>query len=159
MLRDLLERDPSDLVAAAALRALGATRAPAAWETLASALGDRQASVPRRVAALDGLASLGDARAIPLALEQAAPGRDARLRLQAIAALGRLGRGQGVVAPRLRRLLADEDGSVRGGAARALAEIGDPRSRDALSAALEAEGDPRPRRDLQAALEALQGRR
>ncbi len=154
-LRELLRRESSDLVAAAALRGLGLARSPGAWEALAPVLGQASASDRLRVAAVNGLGSLGDARAVPLVLEQASAGHSSALRLEAIAALLRLGRGQGVVVSRLRRLLSDEDGGVRGAAARALAELGDVGSREALLAALAAEDHPRHRRDLQKAVDAL----
>lgn len=157
-LQELLRRDSSDRVTAAALRGLGATRVAGAWDTLAGALARGTTSVRIRLAALQGMAALGDTRAVPLALEQASPGREPQLRLEAIAVLGRLGRGQGVVVSRLRRLLGDADGGVRVAAARALVQLGEKGARDALRAAVAAENHPRHRRDLEAALEALERR-
>ncbi|HET7291704.1 MAG TPA: M1 family aminopeptidase, partial [Vicinamibacteria bacterium] len=156
-LQDLLRSDSSDRVTGAALRGLGASRGAGAWETLAAALG--RVSAPSRIqtAALQGLAALGDTRAVPLLLEHSSPGRDPQLRREAVDALARLGRGQGVVASRLLRLLSDTDGSVRVAAAKALARLGDPAVRDALRAAAAAEDHPGHRRDLEAALEELQG--
>ncbi len=149
---DALARETSDLVAAAALRALGEARAEGAWEALVAALGRESAGERLRVAALDGLVALGDPRALPLVLEQAAPGRDASLRKAAVAALGRFGRGQAVALSRLRRLLADDDRGVRAAAARALGELRDQGSREALRAALLQEDHPSFRRDIERAL-------
>jgi HEAT repeat protein len=159
VLLDVVAREASDLVVAAALRGLGQARAEGAWQALVTALGRDSAGERLRLAAVDGLAALGDSRGLPLLLEQSAPGRDAKLRVAAIAALGRLGRGQAAATSRLRRLLADERPGVRAAAGRALAGAAERSARDELRAAVEAEDHPLFRRQLEAALEGLDAAR
>ncbi len=155
LLLEVLGRETSDLVGAAALRALGQARAAGAWDALVAALGRESVGERLRVAALDGLVALGDPRALALVLEQTSPGRDASLRRAAVAALGRLGRSQAVALSRLCRLLGDDDASVRAAVARALGDMDDQGSREALEAALTGEDHPRNRRDLEQALARL----
>jgi HEAT repeat protein len=70
--------------------------------------------------------------ASPLELIECLGSDDFNERARALAALVGLGRG---AAPALREALDGEDDTVRAGAARALAEIGDPDSSDRLAAA------------------------
>jgi aminopeptidase N len=159
VLIERLDADPSEKVAAAALRGLGRARADAAWERLVQALGRDSQAEKIRIAALDGLATLGEPRAIPLVLEQTAPGRDVTLRKAAVTALGRLGRGQGVAASRLTKLLKDEDRSVRSAAAQALALWHDPQARGPIAAAAGEEDHPRYKYEMERALGQLDAAR
>ena len=77
-------------VRAAALNSLAAMKAPGAFDTLAAALKTNSPDNVVRNAALDGLARLGDDRAVPLLLEWSATGQDIRTRQIAIMAVARL---------------------------------------------------------------------
>jgi aminopeptidase N len=147
----------SEMAAGAALRALGALRSPRAFDTLARALARESHADRVRTAALAGLGVLGDKRGVPLALEQAAEGRAAALRLAAIGALRDLGRGQRVVTSRLVRLLEDRDPRVRKGAAEALGVLGDPRGRSPLRETLGMEPIASVRREMAKAVDRIEG--
>ncbi len=157
ILVDTASKDASELAAAAALRSLGALRSPRAFETLARALGRDSHAERIRIAALDGLGSLRDARGIPLALEQSAPGRASVLRVAAVHTLRDLGRSQKVVAGRLTSLLEDRDPKVREAAAEALGVLGDPRTRGRLREALGMEAIPAVRRAIDQAVKRIEG--
>jgi aminopeptidase N len=87
----LAREDVSYFVRSAALTALGKTRDPRAFDVLASAVREPSWHGIVEGGAVRGLAELADARAMPLVLENAQPGRDEGLRRAAVAAIGRVG--------------------------------------------------------------------
>ncbi len=151
-----LEREASEFAAASALRALGVVRSPRAFEVLARALGRSPYSERLRIAALAGLASLHDLRALPLALGQLSRGNASAVRVAAVETLRALGRGQRVVSARLTALLEDDDARVRGAAAEGLGALGDPRARGRLREALGLEPVPAVRRQMSQAVERIE---
>jgi HEAT repeat protein len=148
--------EASELAAGAAIRALGTLRSPRAFETLTRALTRESHADRVRVAALDGLGSLGDSRAVPVALEHAPGGRPSNVRVAAIGALRDLGRGQRVVASRLVALLEDPDPRVRRAAAGALGSLGEARTRGRLRESLGIEPIASVRREMAKAIEKIE---
>jgi HEAT repeat protein len=145
-LRAALAADASELAQAAALESLGALRAEGAWEALQQGLQRESHADKVRIAALVGLGHLGDTRAVPVLIEMTGPGRAPGTRTAAIKSLGVLGRGQGVVASRLERLLADPQPPVRKAAATALGALGTAHA--ALQAAEAKDDVPAVRREI-----------
>ena len=80
-----------DLVRAAALRALGRTRDPRAFEVLAAAVELETWNGRLRAVRCSGLAELADARAMPLVVEAARIEKGDGLRRAAVRALARIG--------------------------------------------------------------------
>jgi len=85
------QTDASYLVRAAALTALGRTRDARAFDVLAAAVRERTWNDTVESGAVRGLAELGDARAMPLAVEAARFGNGDGLRRAAVTAIGRIG--------------------------------------------------------------------
>jgi HEAT repeat protein len=108
------------------------------------------------IAALQGLASLGDSRGIPLALERAAEGRPVAVRVAAVRTLRALGRGQTVARSRLISLLEDREARVRGAAAEALGALAEPRARGRLREALGVEPVASVRREMTKAIDRIE---
>ena len=155
-LRPLALHDASYLVEAEAARALGKTKQPLAYDTLLDVLDRQSWADVIRVGAIDGLAALRDDRAAPHLLVRTRYGHPTRARRAAILALPKL------LADRkgreaLEDLLEDPDPHLRVDVARALAELGDVKSRAALRARLDVDLDPRVRRRLRETLRDLGG--
>jgi len=87
-----LTASSNPLIAGAALRGLGATKMPGAYAILVAGLNRHAFREPIASGALAGLANLGDFRAIPLIKVRAAYGVNESERLDAIAALGTIGK-------------------------------------------------------------------
>ena len=118
-----------------AAQALGQIGTPAATDALLAALADAEMS-PRRHAAVGALETMGEPAVGPLT-ELLTSSRDAIARQNSAEALGWIGSSQATGA--LVDALRDGSETVRGQAAWALGEIGDPAARAALEQA--AEGD------------------
>ncbi len=147
----LLKRgDPSLFVEATAAAALGAVRAPGAFETLAHALATKESWIETiRMGCVRGLAALGDERAVPLLLERLAPREAMRLRSAAAGALAVLGRRlvqREAVREALVDLLGDASFPVVSNAIVALRVLGDERALGALHALAESGADGRVKR-------------
>ncbi len=82
------------LIAGAALRGLGATKAPGTYAILIAGLNRHAFREPIASGALLGFASLGDMRAVPLMKIRAAYGRNESERLDAISALATIAKKQ-----------------------------------------------------------------
>jgi aminopeptidase N len=82
------------LIAGAALRGLGATKAPGAYAILVAGLSRHAFREPIASGALLGLANLGDMRAVPLMKTRAAYGQNESERLDAISALATIAKKQ-----------------------------------------------------------------
>lgn len=153
-LKKLALRDASYLVEAEAARALGATKQGAAFETLVEVLDRPSWGDVIRCGAVDGLANMRDERAIPHVIARTRYGIPARARRAAILALPKLSADR-KTREALEELLDAQDPHVRVDVARALADLGDVRSRAALQRQLERELDGRVRRRLREVLRDL----
>jgi aminopeptidase N len=139
--------DPSYLVESEAARALGSTRQRAAFDTLVEIIDRPSWADVIRTGALDGLAALRDERAVSHVLARTRYGMNARGRRAAIMALPKLGNDR-KNREALEDLLDDRDPLIRLDVVRALGELGDPKSRGALSKQLEREQDGRVHRRI-----------
>ena len=156
VLRPRALRDASYLVEAEAARALGRTKQPLAYDTLIDVLDRPSWADVVRVGAIEGLAALRDDRASPHLVARTRYGQPARARRAAILALPKLVSDR-KARETLEELLDDDDPHLRVDVARALAELGDAKSRGALRARLEVDLDPRVRRRLRETLRDLGG--
>jgi aminopeptidase N len=156
-LKPIALRDRSYFVESEAARSLGQTRQSAAYETLIEIL-DRPAWADiLRVGALDGLAALRDERAIAHVLARTRYGTKTRGRRAAIVALARLTTDR-KHREALEELLEDADPYLRIDVVRALVEMGDAKSRAALSRRLDREQDGRVRRRIREAFHEIGSR-
>lgn len=155
-LKPLAMKDASYLVEAEAARAMGQTRQPAAFDALIDVLDRPSWSDIVRAGAIDGLAALRDERAQPHVLSRMRYGVPVRGRRAAIMALPKFSTDR-KVREALEDLLDQADPYLKVDVARALLEIGDVKSRAALSRQLERELDGRVRRRIREVLRDLGG--
>lgn len=155
-LQPLALEDASYLVEAEASRSLGKTRQPSAFEVLVDILDRPSWADVIRSGALDGLAALRDERALPHVIARTRYGVNTRGRRAAIRALPKLSSDR-KTRETLEDLLDDPDLHLRAEAVSALVDLGDTKSRGALSARLDREDDGRVRRTLKEALRDLEG--
>lgn len=131
-----LANHPDPNVVAAALQALGALRAPHAYERLVRALNVRSFYEAVACGALQGLAAYGDAKALPLIRERTAYGTEDVERDTAIASLAQLSaslhRPEAALTTLMAILAHDPLISSRIAAANALGALGDPSAIPAL---------------------------
>ncbi|MGH9777088.1 MAG: HEAT repeat domain-containing protein, partial [Candidatus Acidiferrales bacterium] len=132
--------------------------AEGAFERLRDALKrDSHVEVIRR-GALDGLAQLGDARGLGIAMEWSRYGKPPRARESAIEALGLLGRGKEETLSYLLGLLDDPYIWARRSALTAQGELGDVRAIPQLEAFAAAEIERRLQREAEKALDKLRAK-
>ena len=143
--------DPSYLVEAESVRALGRTRQPEAFDVIVKLLDRPSWAEVSRAAALDGLGALRDERALPELLKRTRYGFPTRSRRAAIAALPHISEAR-KVREHLEDLLDDKDPHLKINVVAALQSLGDPKSRGALHRAKEHELDGRVVRRLREAL-------
>ena len=148
------KHDPSYLVEAESVRALGRTRQPEALKVIVSLLDRPSWADVARAGAIDGLAGLRDERALPEVIERTRYGFPTRGRRAAIAALAQLSEGR-KVREHLEELLEDKDPHLKIDVVAALQSLGDPKARGALHRAKERELDGRVVRRLREALRDL----
>jgi aminopeptidase N len=148
--------DASYLVEAEAARSLGRTKRSTAFEVLVEVAARSSWADVVALGAVDGLAALRDERATPHLVSWTKYGRPTRVRRAAILALPKLDDGR-KTREALEDLLGDADPHLRIDVARALAEIGDVKSRGALRDRLDVDLDPRVRRRLRETLRDLGG--
>jgi aminopeptidase N len=153
----IAKKDDSYLVAAEAARALGATRQKAAYRTLVSVLDAPSWADVRRAGALDGLAWLGDDRAVDHVRRRSEIGVPSRGRRAAITALAGLSEDK-KTREHLETLLDDADPHLRITVVRALESLDHPKARSALRRRLEREDDGRVARRIREALRDLRGK-
>jgi aminopeptidase N len=147
--------DESYLVEAEAARALGGTRqAQVVFDTLIEILDRPSWGDVIRIGALDGLSALRDDRALPHVLSLTRYGTKSRGRRAAILALAKL-TSERKYREAIEDLLDDRDPIVRHDVVRALAEMGEAKSKAALSRRLEREPDGRVRRRIREALQEI----
>ncbi|UQA61579.1 M1 family aminopeptidase [Polyangium aurulentum] len=154
VLRAVALRDSSYLVEAEAARALGATRQSAAFDTLIEVLDKPSWADVIRAGAIDGLAALRDDRALSHVTARTRYGIPTRGRRAAIVALPKLS-GDRKVRETLEELLDAADPYLKVDVVRAIVEMGDAKSRGALSRQLDRELDGRVRRRIREALRDL----
>jgi aminopeptidase N len=148
--------DASYLVEAEAARSLGKTRQNAAFDALLDILDRPSWGDVIRVGVIEGLAALRDDRAAPHVLARTRYGQPNRARRAAILAVPKLVEGRkGREA--LEDLLDDADPHLRIDVVRAIADIGDPKSRPALRSRLDTDLDARVRRRVREALRDIGG--
>jgi len=126
--RNLIESDQSYFVVAEAAKALGKSRAPQSFETLAALLGQDSWQDTIRAGALVGFGALKDTRALDFAFMYAAPGNSASVRGAALALLGITGRGNERAYRMLIEVLGEPSIQIRFIAIQALGELGDSRA-------------------------------
>jgi aminopeptidase N len=143
--------DPSYLVEAESVRALGRTRQPDALQVIVPLLDRASWAEVSRAGALDALGALRDERALPEVLKRTEYGFPTRARRAAIAALAQISEGR-KVREHLEDLLDDKDPHLKIDVVAALAFLGDHKSRGPLHRAKERELDGRVVRRLREAL-------
>ncbi len=156
-LKPVALKDRSYIVESDAARSLGQTRQSVAYETLIEILDRTAWGDIIRVGALDGLAALRDDRAILHVLARTRYGTKNRGRRAAIVALARLTTDR-KHREALEELLDDADPYLRADVVRALVEMGDAKSRSALSRRLDREQDGRVRRRIREAFHEIGSR-
>lgn len=143
--------DPSYLVEAESVRALGRTRQPEALKVIVPLLDRGSWAEVSRAGALDALGALRDESVLPEVIKRTAYGYPTRGRRAAIAALSHISDGR-KVREHLEDLLDDKDPHLKIDVVAALQALGDPKSRGALHRAKERELDGRVVRRLREAL-------
>ncbi|HEY1866245.1 MAG TPA: M1 family aminopeptidase [Candidatus Acidoferrales bacterium] len=135
-LTEIFQNDGAYRVRAAALAALGDTKAAGARDTLESAAKiDSPDDVIRR-AALRAMGLLGDDRSTRTLLDWSSPGKPPRLRGVAIGSLARLDRKNEAIESQLLGYLNDTNFDIRLAALTALGQRGDPAAIAPLTALL-----------------------
>ena len=151
LLEKRAKSDPSYLVEAESVRALGRTRQPEALKVIVPLLDRSSWAEVSRAGALDALGALRDEAALPEVLKRTAYGYPTRGRRAAIAALANISEGR-KVREHLEDLLDDKDPHLKIDVVAALQNLGDAKSRGALYRAKERELDGRVVRRLREAL-------
>jgi aminopeptidase N len=151
-------RDESYLVEAEAARALGKTRREQAFEALIDVMDRPSWADVIAAGAIDGLAALRDDRALPHLYARTRYGHPSRVRRAAALAIPKLSTDRRA-REHLEELLDDADPILRIDVVRALADLGDARSRSALRARAEVDLDPRVRRRIKEVVRDLGGER
>jgi len=151
LLEKRAKSDPSYLVEAESVRALGRTRQPEALPVILPLLDRPSWAEVSRAGALDALGALRDEGALPEVLKRTQYGFPTRGRRAAIAALAQISEGR-KVREHLEDLLDDKDPHLKIDVVAALQALGDPKSRSALHRAKERELDGRVVRRLREAL-------
>src|SRR5271166_3560139 len=137
----IVARDDSSYRArGAALRAIGRIKGPGAYETLAAAVSTDSPDGFLRNAALNGLGSLGDDKAVPLLRDWAVAGKDMDSREAAIGSLARLQKDSKEITQVIAGYLQDSHFPVRRTAIYALGGRGDASAIPALEAMLQSKG-------------------
>jgi aminopeptidase N len=151
--------DPSYLVEAECLRAIGRTKSEKALDFIVKGIERPSWQEVVRVGGVDGLGSLGDPKAIPVLLEKVKLGNHLRVREAATVALGKVGKDNVEVTDRLTDLLGDYWFRVRGFAASALAELKVSSAVPAISKAADKELDGRIKRQFREAIARIRASR
>jgi aminopeptidase N len=132
--------DQSYGVIRAAAEALGLTKDPGAYESLAKLLDTPSWRDNLRVAGLNGLATLGDKRSLEAGIQYAVTGNRANVRAAAIGILGTAGKGDPrafpLISDALLKSAAPLNFTLLAAAGRALLDLGDPRGVEVLEQAI-----------------------
>jgi aminopeptidase N len=151
-------RDESYLVEAEAARALGKTRQSLAYDVLLDVIDRGSRAEVIASGAIDGLAGLREDRALPHLYARTRYGHPSRVRRAAALAIPKITTDRRA-REHLEELLDDVDPILRLDVVRALADLGDARSRAALRARAEVELDARVRRRIREAVRDLGDRK
>ncbi len=151
-------RDESYLVEAEAARALGKTRQSSAYDVLLDVMDRPSWADVIAAGAIDGLAALRDDRALPHLYARTRYGHPSRVRRAAALAIPKLSTDRRA-REHLEDLLDDSDPIMRIDVVRALADLGDARSRGPLRARAEVDLDARVRRRIREVVRDLGGER
>jgi aminopeptidase N len=139
--------DESYAVIRAAAEALGQTRSPAAYDSLVKLLDTSSWRDNIRVAGLNGLAVLGDKRALEVALKYSASGNSGQIRPAAITILAAVGKDDLRVFPIISQALLNSaspyNAALFGASGRALVELGDQRGVEVFAEASKKLTSPR----------------
>jgi aminopeptidase N len=149
-------RDESYIVEAEAARALGKTRQSSAYDVLLDVMDRPSWHDVIAAGAIDGLASLRDDRALPHLYARTRYGHPSRVRRAAVLAIPKLSTDRRA-REHLEDLLDDSDPILRIDVVRALADLGDARSRGPLRGRAEVDLDPRVRRRIREVVRDLGG--
>jgi aminopeptidase N len=136
-LQTVAREDSSYRARGAALRTLGRMKSAGTYEILAAAVNADSPDGFLRDAALNGLGSLGDDKAMPLLREWAAPGKDMDSRQAAIGSLARLQKDNKELTQVIAGYLQDSHFPIRRTAIYALGGRGDASAIPALEAMLQ----------------------
>jgi aminopeptidase N len=136
-LQAVAREDSSYRARGAALRSLGRMKAPGTYEALVAAVGGDSPDGFLRIAALNGLGSLGDDKAVPLLKEWIVPGKDLDSREAALSGLARLDKNNKDLTQLIAGYLQDPDFSIRRTTIFALGLRGDASAIPALEAMLQ----------------------
>ena len=128
--------DASYRARAGALQAIGRLKSPNAYDTLVTAVNGESPDGFLRNAALRGLGSLGDDKAVPVLREWSMPGKDITSRQAAIGSLARLQKDNKEITNQIAGYLSDPHFPVRIAAVFALGSRGDASAVPALEALL-----------------------
>ncbi len=135
-LEETAAEDPSYRARAAALQAIGRMKTPNAYERLSAAVAGDSPDAVLRNAALRGLGSLGNDKAVPLLEEWSLPGKDISSRQAAIGSLASLQKDNKEITNQIAGYLTDPQFMVRRSAIFALGMRGDSSAIPALEALL-----------------------
>ena len=136
-LQSVAREDSSFRARGAALRAIGRMKSAGAYDTLVTAVNSDSPDGFLRSAALNGLGSLGDDKAVPVLREWAAPGKDTNSRESAIGGLARLQKDNKEITQVIAGYLQDSHFPIRRTAVYALGLRGDASAIPALEAMLQ----------------------
>jgi aminopeptidase N len=136
-LQTVAREDSSYRARGAALRAIGRIKNAGAYETLVAAVNADSPDGFLRNAALSGLGTLGDDKAVPLLREWAGPGKDMDSREAAIGSLARLQKDNKELTQVIAGYLRDSHFPIRRTAIYALGGRGDASAIPALEAMLQ----------------------
>ncbi len=151
--------DASYLVEAECLRSIGKTKVTESFDFIVKGMDRASWQEVVKVGAIDGLGSLGDARAVPVLMEKLKLGNHLRVREAAVVALGKVGRDNPQVLDKLTELLGDYWFRVRGAAAGSLAELKAMSAIPVLSKSAERELDGRIRRVMRESIAKIRASR
>jgi len=136
-MQSVAREDASYRARGAALRAIGRMKGAGAYETLVAAVNADSPDGFLRDAALNGLGSLGDDKAVPLLREWAAPGKEMDSRQAAIGSLARLQKDNKELTQVIAGYLQDSHFPIRRTAIYALGGRGDVSAIPTLEAMLQ----------------------
>ncbi|HET6932540.1 MAG TPA: HEAT repeat domain-containing protein, partial [Candidatus Acidoferrum sp.] len=136
-LQTVAREDASYRARGAALRAIGRIKSAGAYEVLSAAVNADSPDGFLRNAALSGLGTLGDEKAVPLLKEWAAPGKEMDSRQAAIGSLARLQKDNKEVTQAIAGYLQDSHFPIRRTAIYALGGRGDASAIPSLEAVLQ----------------------
>jgi aminopeptidase N len=151
--------DQSYTVIGAAAAALGQTKNPAGYEQLVKLLDTPSWRDNLRIAGLNGLAVLGDARSLETAFKYAGAGNRATVRAAALTLLAAVGKDDPrtfpIISEAFTKSVSPFEYAIFGPAGRALVELGDPRAAELFAQAAPKLESPRAKAQMQTFVDQL----